>query len=376
MNMTRIHKPTLLLDEKKARQNISKMADKARQADVVFRPHFKTHQSAGIGNWFREYGVSKITVSSVDMAVYFAEHGWDDITIAFPVNVRQLSTISQLAKKVTLNLLVESEIVVQHLHKHLAEDVNVWLEIDTGYHRTGLPWNDLEAITAVSTLVHASPHLHLAGLLLHAGNTYKARGKTAVLDTHHHTLECLHHVQAHLQQQGIHTKISIGDTPACSLADDFAGIDEIRPGNFIFYDIMQAQIGACTAEKIAVAVACPIVAKYPERNCIAIYGGAVHLSKEALMRDDGVVSYGRIALPTPDGWYHLPDENFIYSLSQEHGLIKASNSLLKQVEVGDLLLVLPVHSCLTANLLKSYVTLEGKRIKMADFDNPIEWGTI
>ncbi len=366
MDMTHIHKPTLLLDERKTRQNISKMADKARQAAVVFRPHFKTHQSAEIGNWFREYGISKITVSSVDMAVYFAEHGWDDITIAFPVNVRQISTISQLAKKVSLNLLVEHEFVVQHLNKHLAEDVNVWLEIDAGYQRTGLPWNDLETITAVSTSLQTSPHLHLAGLLLHAGNTYKARGKTAVLDTHRQSIERLYHVQVHLQQQGINTALSIGDTPACSLADSFAGIDEIRPGNFVFYDIMQAQIGACTAEHIAVTVACPVVAKYPERNCIAIYGGAIHLSKEMIMRDDGIVSYGRIALPTSDGWQVLPEGNYVYSLSQEHGLVQASNSLLKQVDVGDLLLVLPVHSCLTANLLKSYVTLEGKRIKMAN----------
>lgn len=366
MDMTQIIKPTLLIDEKKARKNIADMAKRARQAGVIFRPHFKTHQSAEIGNWFRDNGVTKITVSSVDMAVYFAEHGWDDITIAFPVNVRQLPTINQLAKKVTLNLLVESEIVIEHLHKHLTKQVNVWLEIDAGYQRTGLPWDDLEAITAVFTLLQTSPSLHLSGLLLHAGNTYKGRGKTAVLDTHRQSLHHLHHVQNHLQQQGLSAAISIGDTPACTLANDFAGIDEIRPGNFVFFDMMQVQIGACSIDQIAVAIACPVVAKYPARNCIAVYGGAVHHSKEALVRDDGTVSYGRIALPTANEWQVTSDENYIYSLSQEHGLVQASTHLMEQIEVGDLLLVLPVHSCLTANLLKSYVTLGGKRIEMAD----------
>jgi len=81
-----ITRPTLLLDEERARRNVERMAVKAGRSGVLFRPHFKTHQSAQIGGWFRERGVSKITVSSVKMAEYFAGQGWDDITIAFPAN--------------------------------------------------------------------------------------------------------------------------------------------------------------------------------------------------------------------------------------------------------------------------------------------------
>ncbi len=43
------------------------MAEKARINDVVFRPHFKTHQSHKIGQWFRNEGVNAITVSSIKM---------------------------------------------------------------------------------------------------------------------------------------------------------------------------------------------------------------------------------------------------------------------------------------------------------------------
>ena len=366
MYQDHITRPTLLLDEKKARQNMAEMAGKADKAGIIFRPHFKTHQSAEIGNWFRDYGVSQITVSSVDMARYFAERGWDDITIAFPLNVRQLPAIAHLASQITLNLLVDNAAVIRQLSQHLTAPVNVWLEIDAGYQRTGLPWDDLETITAVSHTIQTASNLRFAGLLAHAGNTYNARGKTAVLHIHQQTMQRFRQIKVHLQQHDIQAAISIGDTPACSLLDDFTGIDEIRPGNFVFYDVMQMQIGACTAEQIAVAAACPVVSKYPDRHCIALYGGAIHLSKEALMRADGVVSYGRVALPTTDGWHLFPDDNYVYSLSQEHGLIRASASLLEQVEIGDLLLVLPVHSCLTANLLKSYLTLDGRQISMAD----------
>jgi len=37
---------------------------------------------------------------------------------------------------------------------------------------------------------------------------------------------------------------------------------------------------------------------------------------------------------------------------------------MKQTKIGDLLLILPIHSCLTANLIQKYTTLEGVQINM------------
>jgi D-serine deaminase-like pyridoxal phosphate-dependent protein len=72
LDTSTIATPTLLLDEGRARRNLDGMAARAARAGVRFRPHFKTHQSARIGEWFREAGVHSITVSSVRMAAYFA----------------------------------------------------------------------------------------------------------------------------------------------------------------------------------------------------------------------------------------------------------------------------------------------------------------
>ncbi len=98
----KINRPTLLVDEALCRRNIARMAEKARIAGVRFRPHFKTHQSAAIGEWFREAGVTAITVSSVSMARYFSGAGWSDITIAFPVNLREMEEINRLAGEIHL----------------------------------------------------------------------------------------------------------------------------------------------------------------------------------------------------------------------------------------------------------------------------------
>ncbi|MBY0433245.1 MAG: hypothetical protein K2U26_03955 [Cyclobacteriaceae bacterium] len=86
----KITRPTLLLDEQKCRANIKRIVDKAKRARVKLRPHFKTHQSHEVGSWFREEGVSACTVSSIEMAAYFAKDYWHDITVAFPVNVLEV----------------------------------------------------------------------------------------------------------------------------------------------------------------------------------------------------------------------------------------------------------------------------------------------
>ncbi len=357
-----IIKPTLLLDAAKAQRHIARMAQKAQASGVRLRPHFKTHQSAEIGEWFRQLGVQAITVSSVDMARYFADHGWTDITIAFPVNVREIEEIGALAQRVRLGLLVESVETAVFLQNHLAAQADIWLKIDVGYQRTGIDWRDGALITAVAQAISAAPHLRLVGLLTHAGHTYKARGATAVQAIHQQTVTRLQKVQSALRQQGWEAAISIGDTPGASLASDFSGVDEIRPGNFVFYDAMQAQIGACALEDVAVALACPVVAKHPARQQLVLYGGAVHLSKEAL-QEEGGNSYGRVArLNSGGGWDILPYH--VVSLSQEHGLVQGDEALLAETAVGDLLLVLPVHSCLTANLMKRYLTLDGDWLAM------------
>ncbi|MBE2198878.1 MAG: alanine racemase [Anaerolinea sp.] len=357
-----IVKPTLLLDPNRAMRNIEHMATRADHSGVRLRPHFKTHQAAAVGAWFRARGVTAVTVSSVDMAAYFADHGWDDITIAFPANVRQHRAMNDLAQRVRLGLLVESVDTAVFLGQHLTHFVDIWLKIDVGYQRTGLDWQDEAGISAVAVAVAQFPHLRLTGLLTHAGHTYHAQ-HTAITDIYQQTVTRLQRIQASLQRQGYTVALSLGDTPSCSLVETFSGIDEIRPGNFVFYDVMQWQLGACREEDIAVALACPVVAKHASRQQIVIYGGAVHLSKEMSAEGD----YGRIAHLTENGWSASHPTARVISLSQEHGIVQADAALFAQVNVGDLLVVLPVHSCLTANLNGRYLTLNGDWLEMARF---------
>ena len=338
----KISRPTLLLDQDRVMQHIKRMKEKADRAGIRFRPHFKTHQSAQIGEWFQRIGVRTITVSSLDMAMYFAEHGWKDITVAFTANLPEQKALQSLSRKVALSLLVDSVELVRGLASILTSKARVWIDVDVGYHRTGIPWDDFQPILAVARGIGESKNLDFAGLLTHSGHTYHAKSVEEIRTLHNDSLLKLRAVRKRLLDEGMRPcEISIGDTPSCSVADSFAGADEIRPGCFVFYDLTMSQLGACRDEDIAVAVACPLVAKYDASNQAVIYGGAVHLSKEFLVGQKGRKIYGYAAFPDDTSWGRAERRAPVISLSQEHGLIEMNDSFLRKAKVGDLLVIFP-----------------------------------
>ena len=358
-----IVRPTLILDKNRMLRNIEKMARKAEAAGVRFRPHFKTHQSAEIGSWFKDFGVDAITVSSLDMALYFASHGWSDITVAFLVNMLEIEKIHKLARDVKLNLLVDSEQVISALDTSLKHQVGMWIKVDTGYGRTGVLWNDFERILSLARKIKNSPKLNFLGLLTHAGHSYKANSVDDIHRIHAQTVARLSAIKDHLKSNNIQTcEISVGDTPTCSVANNFDGVDEIRPGNFVFYDLMQEKLGSCTEDEIAVAVACPVVGKYKDRNHVVVYGGAVHLSNAHILDENGRQIFGYVTSLENRTFGPVNRKAPVVSLTQEHGIIQVDDKLFNEIEIADLLLVFPVHSCLTCNLHKEYMTLEGEVI--------------
>lgn len=351
-----IIKPTLLLDEKKCWANISRMYKKALTHKVQLRPHFKTHQSLEIGSWFKELGVNKITVSSLSMASYFSKD-WHDITIAFPTNINEIDTINELASKITLNLAIENIESITYLSKNLKSKVNIFLKIDVGYHRTGIEPSNIDLINNILGLINPSPLLTFVGLLGHAGHSYTCRTPEDIRKVHSLTLK----IMAKLKNQYPDAIVSLGDTPTCSVADDFTGVDEIRPGNFVFYDLTQNKIGSNSPSQIAVAMACPIVAIHKQRSEIVVYGGGVHFSKDRLEDVEGII-YGRVAEKVENGWGNVIPNMYVNNLTQEHGVITVPEALLDNYTIGDHLLILPIHSCMTGSLMKEYVTINGRSI--------------
>ena len=358
-----IRVPTLFLDPVRCKKNIKKMAAKAHRNNLEFRPHFKTHQSLEVGKWFKDIGVSKITVSSLNMAAYFAQE-WDDITVAFPTNILEIETINVLASKIHLNLCVENMEVLLFLEKHLESTVGVFLKMDIGYNRTGVDSDDDSLIQDLLNQMSGIPFINFKGFLGHAGHSYLCRSKEAVEAVHKKSKEKIIQLKTKYKAQFPNLILSLGDTPSCSVSEDFKGIDEIRPGNFVFYDLTQNIIGSNELDDVAVAMACPIVAKHPKRNELVIYGGGVHFSKDRVEDPKDGLIFGRVAEKNNLVWGSCLPDVFLKSLSQEHGIVSVPAEKMTAYEIGDFLWVLPVHSCMAADLMNELYTPKGRVISM------------
>ena len=358
-----IDRPTLLLNTAICKENIQFMADKARDLDLRFRPHFKTHQSAEIAQWFHEAGIRSITVSSLDMATYFAGHGWTNITLAFPVHPRLFPRIQALGEQCELQLLVDQEATAQALLTFGQITAGIWIKIDTDGTRAGIPVKDSSQIDSIISLIGQAPHLQWKGFLAHAGQTYDCRTTAEIQSQHDSHLATMNQLAQRYLGDHPQLEISVGDTPSCTAMNHFPGVNEIRPGVFVFYDLMQEQVGVCTHEQQALAMACPVVSVYPDRQEVLVHGGAIHFSKEALVDNNDQKYYGKVVAFTADGWSRPLENVVLKKISQEHGLITGPSDWVNAQKPGNLLGVMPVHACLTANLMKRFFTENGEEIR-------------
>lgn len=352
--------PTLVVDSAKVKQNATRMLDRAARNKTILRPHLKTHQARQVGRIFRELGVVCGTVSSVTMAEYFADDGWDDLTVAIPVNIREMDAINALAGRIRLGLLVDNPGSVKALVAGLRHPVDLWIEIDTGSHRCGLSPEEPGKVESLLAGIAGSPLLRTTGLLTHDSRTYAVSGREAVSSLYQESVSAMLGLRRKLAKKGFAgLRVSIGDTPSATLVEDWLGVDEARPGNFAYYDLQQVGTGACQPESVAVAVACPVIGIYPERREAVIYGGAVHLSKQSQPAMAGCLSggppdvnYGTIFRMDGEHWDGFLPGAWVRGVTQEHGIVRMQAEDLARLRVGDLLFICPVHSCLAAHALR------------------------
>ena len=340
--------PRLVVDKAKCEANIKKMVSKINKRTSSLRPHFKTHQSSIIGEWFKNSGISKITVSSLEMALYFAENGWKDITIALPFNIHWLPIVNKYAKKIHFNFLIEDEFVFNEIIRGLKYPCGIFIKIDLGSNRTGISPYNFMLIDKLTEYLKLLPNDEFKGFLGHAGHTYNAKNINEIKDIYFKSSSKMDNLKSRYNKLFPNIITSYGYTPSCSVMDELSHFDEYRPGNFVFYDLMQYHLGSCKLDDIALVVACPVLAKHEERNEIIVHCGAIHLSKD-FIEVEGMRVYGQVVLFNADNTWIKPQENvYVKSLSQEHGILKVNNDIFKKISVGNTLGIIPVHSCLTA----------------------------
>lgn len=358
-----IKTPSLVLDLARVRQNSERISDIATRNGVRLRPHIKTHKCIEVAKIQTAGHNGAITVSTLAEAKAFAKHGFRDITYAVPVERGKFDeAIEMLRSGVKLNLLTDDAETVKALDAVAGEagvNFDVFVKIDCGTHRVGVEPHTAEAIE-IPRQIQDAYALNFAGILTHAGHSYNVRTKEQIVEVARLERDVMVELAERLRAENIEVPtVSIGSTPTVSTIDHLDGINEIRPGNYIFFDNFQATLGSCSFEDTALTVLAAVVHRDVSRNKLVVDAGAVALSKDRgpVGLDPGC-GYGRV-LDLDGNETGLR----VTGMSQEHGeIISDDAAMIRRFKVGDRVRILANHSCLTAAQHSHYNVLENGKI--------------
>lgn len=357
MEIDKLRTPSLLLDIDRVRNNAARIGEKAKANGVRLRPHIKTHKCVEVARIQTDDHDGAITVSTLAEARAFAKHGVSDITYAVPIERGKFDDAIEILKSgVKLNVLTDDADMVIGLNEAAGDagvKFDVFVKIDCGTHRVGVEPETNEAVE-IPRLISGSKNLHFAGILTHAGHSYDVEGRDAILEVARHERDVMVALAEKLRSDGIDVPtVSIGSTPTMSTVDHLDGIDEIRPGNYIFFDNFQATLGSCSFDDTALTVLAAVIHKDKTRNRLVVDAGAIALSKDrGPVGLDPKCGYGRVLdLEGSDTGMR------VNGLSQEHGEIDAAEAF-DRFNVGDRVRILANHSCLTAAQHSHYNVIE------------------
>ena len=359
--MENLKTPCLLLEAVRVRRNAERIGEKAKLNSVRLRPHIKTHKCIEVARLQTAGHDGAITVSTLAEARAFSKHGFSDITYAVPIERGKFAEAIEIQNGgVKLNLLTDDADTAKQLDEAAGKAgvrFDVFVKIDCGTHRVGVEPHTAEAV-AIPRQISDATNLHFAGILTHAGHSYNVHSKEEILEVARHERDSMVELAERLRGQSIDVPtVSIGSTPTISCVDHLDGIDEIRPGNYIFFDAFQATLGSCGFEDTALTVLAAVVHRDPTRRRLVVDAGAIAISKDR----------GPVTIDPACGYGHVLDLEGnetgmrVTSLSQEHGELEGGE-MFERFAVGDRVRILANHSCLTAAQHSHYNVIEGDKI--------------
>lgn len=355
--------PSLVLDAAVMRRNAERVGARVRSLGARLRPHIKTHKCIEVAEVQVAGHFEGITVSTLAEARAFAAEGFTDITYAVPIEPGKFGAVAELiGQGVHLALITDDLAMPDALDKALAglgTTVDLWVKVDCGYHRCGVAPGSPE-LPALVQRIGDERHLRFAGLLTHAGHSYDARGHDAVLAVAREERDVMRDAADALRTAGLPVPaVSVGSTPTATHVDHLEGIDEVRAGNYVFFDLTQVAIGSCAVEDCALSVLAAVVHRDRAKGHVVLDAGAIALSKDrGPASGDVPADYGRV-LGLDGGDLGVR----VDSVSQEHGVVRIEDgATFDRLPVGARVRVLVNHSCLTAAQHAAYLVLDDGRI--------------
>ena len=360
MTLESLRTPAVLIDRARALRNLERMQAAANARGIRLRPHAKTHKSPLIARWQVERGAIGICCAKLGEAEVFAETGVKDIRLPYPINPINADRVIALLDRTRFSFIVDHPLVAAEWSDAMVrarKQVDVLVKVDVGFHRCGIdpaPPQAVAMIRAVSKL----PGVRLKGLLSHAGHAYHAHSEDEMCRVAKDEAATLRDLVERCRQEGVEVEeVSAGATPPARFSLQQDGFTEFRPGNYVYFDRTQVALGAATIDDCALTVLARVVSK-PAADRVIFDSGSKTLTNDGARGFTAAPGFG--AVLREDG---TPDSNLLIErLSEEHATVKVVDGSTA-LEPGDLVRIIPNHSCVVSNLVDQVWLRDGNAVE-------------
>ena len=365
--------PALLLDRQRLERNAKRMRERVRELGVTLRPHVKTSKSIDVLKILSGRTAMPITVSTLAEARYFFAHCVTDILYAVGIAPIKLPEVAALIRAgCSLRVILDTPEAADAVRTFAdAEGVKIetLIEIDSDGHRAGVAPDDPRLIEIGRRLGPS-----LAGVMSHAGASYDCRTRAEFEAMAEQERSRTVAAAERLRGAGLPCPIvSVGSTPTISYARDLAGVTEARVGVYAFGDLVQAELGTCGVDDIAIGVIASVIGHNRQHGRVLVDAGFLALSRDRGTADLPIDwGYGAVCDVITG---QIMDDVIVSSTNQEHGIITARSGEIDfgRFPVGSRVKILPNHACATAAAYDRYFVTEGGDEIVATWDRVNGW---
>ena len=373
MTLDQIETPAALIDRVRMKRNIARMQSRMDTLGVAFRPHVKTAKCVEVAQAQRDAGARGITVSTLKEAEQFFATGFSDILYAVGIVASKLPRALALRRagcdlKLIVDNLESAQAVAEFGRTH-GESFEVWIEIDTDGHRSGVQ-PDEPRLLDIGRMLHGDGDggknhgARLGGVMTHAGSSYDLNTPDALAALAEQERAGCVRAAGRLRNEGLPCDVvSVGSTPTALAAQHLEGVTEVRAGVYVFFDLVMCNVGICTTGDLALSVLTTVIGHQVDKGWAILDAGWM-----AMSRDRGTAKqthdYGYGQPCTIDG---APLDGYMLTgANQEHGILAnvdhPDRDISVHLPVGTRLLILPNHACATGAQFPAYQALsdEGK----------------
>ncbi|HWD15380.1 MAG TPA: DSD1 family PLP-dependent enzyme [Casimicrobiaceae bacterium] len=356
--------PAALVDVRRMDRNIARMQRRMNELGVAFRPHVKTSKCPAVVRRQLAAGARGITVSTLKEAEAFFAEGIADILYAVGIAPGKLPHVLALRRSgCDLKIVTDNVATAQAIAafgNERGETFEVWIEIDSDGHRSGIPPDD-GSLLDVARALHAQG-MKLGGVMTHAGSSYEHDDHATLVSIAEQERAATVHAAQRLRDAGITCpQVSVGSTPTALSAERLDGVTEVRAGVYVFFDLVMRNVGVCSTDDIALSVLTTVIGHQESKGWAIVDAGWMAMSRDrgtqAQRHDFG---YGQVC--AEDGT--ALDDYVVTGANQEHGIVSRANGtqtdIARRFPVGTRLRILPNHACATgAQYAEYHAIVEG-----------------